>query len=64
MDSLVVSASQDAGGYEISRQNNLKLPYPYVDWDILHWYACSADGRSVGRSDFDVFAAKQANQRS
>ena len=47
---LVVSASQDAGGYEISRQNNLKFPYPYVDWDILHWYACSADGRSVGRS--------------
>ena len=22
----------------------------FVDWVILHWYACGADGRSVGRS--------------
>ena len=50
IDSLVVSASQDAGGYAISRQNNIKLPYLYVDWVILHWYASGADGRSVGRS--------------
>ena len=21
-----------------------------VDWDILHWYACGADGRSLGRA--------------
>ena len=48
-DSLVVSVSQDAGGYVISRQNNLKSPYLYVDWVTLHWYACGADGRSVGR---------------
>ena len=50
IDSLVVSASQDAGGYAISRQNNIKLLYLYVDWVIFHWYACGADGRSVGRS--------------
>ena len=31
IDSLVVSASQDAGGYAISSQNNLKMPYQYVD---------------------------------
>ena len=48
-DSLVVSVSQDAGGYVISRQNNLKSPYLYVDWVTLHWYVCGADGRSVGR---------------
>ena len=37
--SLVVSALQDAGGYAISRQNNIELhlvPIP-VDWVILHW---------------------------
>ena len=50
IDSLVVSASQDAGGYAISSQNNLKLPYLYVDWVILHLYACGADGRSGGRA--------------
>ena len=22
-----------------------------VDWVILHWYACGADGRSLGRTD-------------
>ena len=27
IDSLVVSASQDAGGYAISRKNNLELPF-------------------------------------
>ena len=48
-DSLVVSVSQDAGGYVISRQNNLKSLYLYVDWVTLHWYVCGADGRSVGR---------------
>ena len=41
MDSLAVSALQDAGGYAISRQS--------VDWVMLHWFACGADERSVGR---------------
>ena len=50
IDSLVVSTLQDAGGYAISRQNNLKLPYLYFDLVILHWYACGADGRSGGRA--------------
>ena len=48
--SLLVSASQDAGGYAISGQNNLKLPYLYVAWVILHWYTCGAAGRSGGRA--------------
>ena len=45
IDSLVVSASQDAGGYAISRKNNLELHFGVaipVDWVILHWYECSA----------------------
>ena len=42
--------TQEAGGYAISRQNNFMLPYLYVDWVILHWYARGADGRSVGRA--------------
>ena len=47
IDSLVVSASQDAGGYAIS----VKITSSYiwvaipVEWVILHWYACGADGR-------------------
>ena len=51
IDSLVVSASQDAGGNAISRQNNLSYIWVAipVEWVILHWYACGADGRSVGR---------------
>ena len=63
IDSLVVSASQDAGGNEISRQNNLSYIWVAipVEWVILHWYACGADGRSVGRSvgvrsrDYQIF---------
>ena len=31
IDSLVFSASQDAGGYAISHQNNLELPYLLVE---------------------------------
>ena len=33
-----------------------------VDWVILHWYACGADGRSLGRSvgvrsrDYQIFS--------
>ena len=52
IDSLVVSASQDAGGYAISSQNNLKLPYLY--WLIELFYICMpvvrTDGRAVGRA--------------
>ena len=49
-----VSSSQDAGGYSISRKNNLELhlglPFAiFVDWVILHWYACGSYGRAVGR---------------
>ena len=50
IDSLVVSASQDAGGYAISRQvtsSCIWVAIP-VGWLILHWYACGADGRLVG----------------
>ena len=54
IDSLVVSASQDAGGYAISRQNNLVSNCIWVaipvDWVISHWYACGANGRMLGRS--------------
>ena len=54
IDSFVVFALQDAGGYAISRQNNLELHLGYhwpLDWVILHWYACGADdGLSGGRS--------------
>ena len=49
---LVVSASQDAGSYATSRQNNsgcIWVAIP-VDWVILHWYARGADGRSNGWS--------------
>ena len=47
IDSLVVSASQDAGGYAISRQNNLELHLGCHNcWmSYLHWYACGAEGR-------------------
>ena len=33
-----------------------------VDWDILHWYTCGADGRSLGRAvgvrsrDYQIFS--------
>ena len=51
MDSLIVSASQDAGGYAIFRENNLEFAFGLpIEWVILHWYACGADGRSGGRS--------------
>ena len=63
IDSLVVSPLQEAGGYVISRQitwSCIWVAIP-VDWVILHWYACGADGRSVGRSggvlsrDYQIF---------
>ena len=48
--SLVVSVLQDAGGYAISRQNNLELHLGCHTccWVILRWYACGADGLSGG----------------
>ena len=45
---LDVPASQDAGGYAISRQNIWVAIT--VEWVILHWYACGVDGRAGGRS--------------
>ena len=47
--SLVVSASQDAGGYAIARQNNLELHLGCHTCSLSysHWYACGADERSV-----------------
>ena len=50
--SLFVFALQDAGGFAISRQNNLELHLgchtcTHVEWVILHWYACGADRRMV-----------------
>ena len=51
IDSLVVSALQDASGYAISRQNNLELHLVcHTCWVILHWYVCGADGRSLERA--------------
>ena len=40
------------GGYAISHQNNLELHLGcHTCWlSYLHWYAFSADGRSLGRS--------------
>ena len=52
MDSLVVSALQDDGGYAISAKitsSCIWVAIP-VDWIILHWYACGADGRSLGQA--------------
>ena len=48
--SLVVSPSQNAGGYAISRQKNIELHLGClpVDWVILHWYTCGADGWRTG----------------
>ena len=62
---LFVSATQDAGArdYAISLQNDeLHLGCIPVDWVILHWYACGADGRSGGRAvgvrsrDYQIFS--------
>ena len=58
---------QDAGGHAFSRQN-IWVAIP-VDWVILHWYACGADGRLVGRTitwlpkflgwvDYHIFLAR------
>ena len=42
----VVYASRNAGGPLFSRQKLCTHRLP----EILHWFACGADGRSVGRS--------------
>ena len=60
IDSLVASASQDAGGYAIS----VKITSSYiwvaipVEWVILHWYDCGADERSGGRSMYGHLITK------
>ena len=46
IDSVAASALQDAGGYAISRQNNLELHLGHHTC----WYASGADGRPDGRS--------------
>ena len=43
---LVVYASRNAGGLLFSRQKLCTHRLP----EILHWFACGADGRSVARS--------------
>ena len=48
IDSLVVSASQDAGGYAISRQNNLELHLGcHTCWMSYFTLVCLWCGRSV-----------------
>ena len=46
IDSLVASASQDAGGYAIWGQNNLKLSYLLIEL----FYIGRTVGRTVGRA--------------
>ena len=44
--------SKSPVGHGISRQKHLELSVTSVipvDWVILHWYACGANGRTVGR---------------
>ena len=51
IDSLVVSALQDAGGYAISRQNNLELHLGcHTCWLSYFTLVCPWCGRTVGRS--------------
>ena len=51
IDSLVVSASQDADGYAISRQNNLVLHLGcHTCWLINFTLVCLWYGRTIGRA--------------
>ena len=51
IDSLVVSALQDAGGYAISRQNNLELHLGcHTCWLSYFTLVCLWCGRTVGRA--------------
>ena len=63
MDSLVVSALQDAGGYAISRQNNLELHLGcHTCWLNYFTLVCLWCGRTVGRlvgvrsRDYQIFS--------
>ena len=59
IDSLVVSALQDAGGYAISRQNNLELHLGcHTFWLRYFTLVCLWCGRTVGvRSrDYQIFS--------
>ena len=63
MGSFVVSALEGAGGYAISRQNNLELHLgchscTHVKCVILHWYAWGADERSVARAVYGYVITK------
>ena len=51
IDSLVVSALQEVGGYAISAKITSSCIWVAIPvyWVILHWYACGADGRSFSR---------------
>ena len=43
--------SKSPGGHAISRRNTSScLWYHTLNWVILHWYTCGADGRRVGRA--------------
>ena len=62
IDSLVVSASQDAGGNAISRQNNLELRLGcHTCWVSYFTLVCLWCGRMVGRlvgvrsRDYQIF---------
>ena len=55
LDSLTVSALQDAGGYTISRRNSLELHFGcYTCWlsyfTLICLWCCMAGGRSDGRA--------------
>ena len=55
IDSLVVSASQDAGGYAISRQNNLQLHLGCHTCYLSNFaFVCLWCGRMGGRGDGHV----------
>ena len=47
IDSFVVSASQDAMRFPAKKLSKCIWAATPVDWVILHWYTCSADGRSL-----------------
>ena len=61
IDSLVVSALQDSGGYAISRQNNLELHLGCHTWLSYFTLVCLWCGRTVHREvgvrshDYQIF---------
>ena len=59
IDSFVVSALQDAGGYAISRQNNLELRLGcHTCWLSYFTLVCLWCGRTVSRSVYGHVIAK------